>query len=735
MKKGFTLIELLAVIIILAVIALIATPVVLNVIENSKKEAFKDSVYGAIDAAKYYYYENPNTVQLSVTDLKLQGKQFKSGTINLKEGMFEAVNVTDGEYCGNTVDSKVVVVKGNCGIETGSGSITVALKEIGINYLKVEVVNADFEDSFYSYEYKLTNSEGLTIQNWTESRENSYTFKDLKEDTEYIVQAKLKTEKLLKPTIKPDTENYAKNKVITIEYPVYENYSFEYYYSLDGENYTKVSDSKIDIEITNNTTIYARVKDGNNNYDTTYEETKIDNEAPVITDTPSDITITEGESYNLNDITVTDNSGIYTITKTINNTSTLKHGTYLVGYKVTDEAGNSVNIVRNLKVQMPADTSGASTPNISSGMIPVVYDYGKEAFVKADTNSNWYNYNNKEWANIVLVSDTVRDKYNNALEGTQILETDVLAYYVWIPRYRYQIFYDGVNATSKQLINIKFESKETSKSLGTAKTEWLTHPAFTFGNDELDGIWVGKFELTGNTTTPTIKPNVTSLRNQNVSTLFATTQKLSTNSSMLKNIEWGAIAYLTTSIYGQGLNEVRINNSSTFTTGCAASVENGTEYAGCKNMYNTDIGYLASTTGNISGIYDMSGGAWEYVMGVMEDSLNSNTPSSGYSTQSNSGFSGKNLNDGTITTGVAFPESRYYDIYKYGTWNDYTRYHLGDATTEIKGWNGDSASFVESISPWFIRGGHSNYETSAGVFAFHNNDGHAGGRSARAVLR
>ena len=42
MKKGFTLIELLAVIIILAVIALIATPVVLNVIENSKKEAFKE---------------------------------------------------------------------------------------------------------------------------------------------------------------------------------------------------------------------------------------------------------------------------------------------------------------------------------------------------------------------------------------------------------------------------------------------------------------------------------------------------------------------------------------------------------------------------------------------------------------------------------------------------------------------------------------------------------------------
>ena len=45
-KKGFTLIELLAVIIILAVIALIATPIVLNVIDNARKSANKDSAYG-----------------------------------------------------------------------------------------------------------------------------------------------------------------------------------------------------------------------------------------------------------------------------------------------------------------------------------------------------------------------------------------------------------------------------------------------------------------------------------------------------------------------------------------------------------------------------------------------------------------------------------------------------------------------------------------------------------------
>ena len=41
MKKGFTLIELLAVIIILAIIALIATPIILNVVEDARISAGK----------------------------------------------------------------------------------------------------------------------------------------------------------------------------------------------------------------------------------------------------------------------------------------------------------------------------------------------------------------------------------------------------------------------------------------------------------------------------------------------------------------------------------------------------------------------------------------------------------------------------------------------------------------------------------------------------------------------
>lgn len=47
-NKGFTLIELLAVIVILAVIALIATPIIMGVINNAKQGANKDSAYGYV---------------------------------------------------------------------------------------------------------------------------------------------------------------------------------------------------------------------------------------------------------------------------------------------------------------------------------------------------------------------------------------------------------------------------------------------------------------------------------------------------------------------------------------------------------------------------------------------------------------------------------------------------------------------------------------------------------------
>ena len=54
-KNAFTLIELLAIIVILAIIAVITVPIILNIIENSRKGAVQDSAYGYKDAVNKYY--------------------------------------------------------------------------------------------------------------------------------------------------------------------------------------------------------------------------------------------------------------------------------------------------------------------------------------------------------------------------------------------------------------------------------------------------------------------------------------------------------------------------------------------------------------------------------------------------------------------------------------------------------------------------------------------------------
>lgn len=96
MKKGFTLIELLAVIVILAIVALIATPMILGVIENAKKGSAKASVEGLIDASEKYFMT----------------EQLKGNSVS---GTYTCVKTG----CTNTVDStKKVTVKGSCPVGT-----------------------------------------------------------------------------------------------------------------------------------------------------------------------------------------------------------------------------------------------------------------------------------------------------------------------------------------------------------------------------------------------------------------------------------------------------------------------------------------------------------------------------------------------------------------------------------------------------------------------------------------
>ena len=252
-------------------------------------------------------------------------------------------------------------------------------------------------------------------------------------------------------------------------------------------------------------------------------------------------------------------------------------------------------------------------------------------------------------------------------------------------------------------------------------TSTYTHPAFTFGNQELKGFWVGKFEVSGSTSQITIKPNVSSLRNTNVSSFFTAIQNMSTiyslngDSHMIKNMEWGAVAYLSHSKYGTCTNgtctEVSINSNNDFYTG-----------GGISNAYKTNI--VQSTTQNIYGIYDMSGAANEYVMGNMVDS-NGNFYSSA------AGFT-KN------------PDLKYYNRYTYSTsYGQHELGKLGDCTKEtvktfgayIGGWYGDYSSFLNATSSWFGRGGYRDGRSGAGIFNFNFINGSGGSSiSSRAVL-
>ena len=430
--------------------------------------------------------------------------------------------------------------------------------------------------------------------------------------------------------------------------------------------------------------------------------------------------------------------------------------------------------------------------DLDPNMIPVKYtgtttNAQWTSLANPEDSSNqgdWYNYNNKQWANAVTVKDP--SKYKNQTKVVD--QSDILGYWVYIPRYAYEVMRrDGTDKpVPAQNFLISFEKttnpkrhpavcNTTGKDYRTQcdldrsyikgqpsnAGTWATHPAFTFGTKELNGIWFGKFETTGTTAQPTVLPNEAHISgnyngiNNQVGNFYSLSKTLGIDDSqnvggggltttqnnhhlaklsshMVNNDDWGAATYLSASKYGAGYDKVQINsnysghggnngrnNKTIGTTGCGPQFNGNTDRytnpddqgtpqacGDLEHAYNGKLGQLASTTNNPTGIYDMSGGGWEYVAASYTSDVN--------------------LHDSSTTNFSKPANPPYVNNYSFDSLNKcnfatcggQALYETNDGGSNIgTQWNGNSSHFVNSLDSWFMRGGGYYNGSNAGLFS------------------
>ncbi len=417
------------------------------------------------------------------------------------------------------------------------------------------------------------------------------------------------------------------------------------------------------------------------------------------------------------------------------------------------------------------DVLGESTPEIIDGLLPIVYNETKEEWEKADViNGHWYDYSEMRWANAASVISSKKDFYVEAPVGTTIPMSDITAMLVWIPRFSYTIredlgyhgfSADPVTRSTPGAIDIKFVDLDVTHTgsaeyTGTYATNWFTSSAFCWGNScddpatrsdpenkEVKGFWIAKFEASKVGDLLYSKPNVTPMIHYSISQTFTYVQSLMNGENgyenygyvgyvdahLIKNTEWGAIAYLSQSKYGKygntdytGINkEIYLNNCSIYKTGVGgASAADGRTTATCddpNHEYDSYNGMGASTTGNIYGVYDMIGGTFDRVMGTILDADGNFIPDY-------SGF-------------TELPEGRYINVYPYAQYTiGDTSPIKGDALTETINYYDDRylqdprfSSTNYNLYHWIYRGGSlffSNTDAN-GIFSYTLFDGRSDG--------
>lgn len=250
-------------------------------------------------------------------------------------------------------------------------------------------------------------------------------------------------------------------------------------------------------------------------------------------------------------------------------------------------------------------------------------------------DKEWYSYQKDKIEEPKLKGEMVPIRYIGESQGGNKWANSMTAdgsMFVWIPRYAYKIT-EGYHSEDEGTIEVAFISTENNflndetgeitinpSEEGAGTTKWLVHPAFTSnatnggGFGELEGLWVGKFKATGTETNLTVQPGEKILSNMTINAQYQLAKEStfgeneSINSHMAKNSEWGAIVYLGHSKYGTNGKKIENNESEDFYTGGSDNKE---------NIYTTNK--LQSTTHNATGVYDLYGGAWEYVASYVDN--------------------------------------------------------------------------------------------------------------------
>ena len=503
---------------------------------------------------------------------------------------------------------------------------------------------------------------------------------------------------------------------------------------VDEAKWTNITSGKSISDLTLGQTIYARLyngKEGSKTADMTIADLNKPQDAGISlsgtsTNTEGSITATvtlkDNESgvnaisskwvYNTTSGAIGENESSYTggsfsSGQTIRLKATTA-GTYYLHVLTVDNAGNKKETISSavtVEEALVADgnynaSKGVNTPKLGSGMTPIKWN-GSSWVNTTGSDKEWYDYTSKKWANA---------------------KTSDGSMWVWIPRYAYSIT-SGYHSSSAGNIDVEFMkglTNETStgrKSFNNASGQgkWNIHPAFNYGQT-VSGIWVAKFEASNSGGKIKVEPGVQSWRSITVNDIYTNclNYNKTLNSHMMKNDEWGAVAYLSKSKYGKNA-EVDINSDSSYYTG-----------GGSGNAYVTNVGQ--STTGTVHGVYDMSGGAWEYVAAYVNNG-NSNLTNYG-SSLVNGDAKTKNV----YSKGSSDSRDNNYSANS-GKYGDAVYETSANGNSSSSSWYGVYSNFPYASYPFFKRGGIYNDGTLAGVFYFYYYDGDSGSvNSFRPVL-